>query len=212
MARPRKDQQESCATQRIKDAFWELLEENDSKRITVNMITQKAHCNRGTFYYHYGSMDALLYSVIEEEMLRRDGLPLSLFYLLSNDKRALQESDFPRRIQRFGLVMKHAGQECVSTKVKAVVASIWETILCNEGETLTLNSRVIIEFSISGLIGVIDFLYRENKLDGVTFSEEISYTIKENARFLSLRISQAQGISLAELESRVRMYTQMSCK
>lgn len=43
MARPRKDQQEPTAVERIKNAFWELLEENDLKHITVNMVTQKAH-------------------------------------------------------------------------------------------------------------------------------------------------------------------------
>lgn len=49
MARPRKDQGD-CAEQRIKDAFWALLEQNDLKDITVSMITSKANCNRGTFY------------------------------------------------------------------------------------------------------------------------------------------------------------------
>ena len=39
MARPRKDQQEPAAVERIKNAFWELLEENDLKHITVNMVT-----------------------------------------------------------------------------------------------------------------------------------------------------------------------------
>ena len=47
MARPRKDQGD-CAEQRIKDAFWALLEQNDLKDITVSMITSKANCNRGT--------------------------------------------------------------------------------------------------------------------------------------------------------------------
>lgn len=210
MARPRKDQQEPCAAERIKEAFWELLEENDASRITVNMVTQKAHCNRGTFYYHYESLDELLYSVIEEELLSKDGLPLGLFYLLNNDKKALKESLLPQRMQRFGLVMKHAGQERVSAKIRAIVVTMWETILCSEGETLTFDARMIIEYSVSGLIGVIDLLYRENKLDGTNFPPEMVYTIKEDARFLSLRISQAQKIPLPELESRIRMYTQIA--
>ena len=47
MARPRKDQGD-CAEQRIKNAFWTLLEQHDLKDITVSMITSKANCNRGT--------------------------------------------------------------------------------------------------------------------------------------------------------------------
>lgn len=174
MARPRKDQQEPAAVERIKNAFWELLEENDLKHITVNMVTQKAHCNRGTFYYHYESLDALLCTVIEEELLNSKGLPLGIFYMLSNDSKALTEMLLPQRTQRFGLVMKRCGQECVALKIRTIIANMWQTILCDEEEELTTNARIIIEYSISGLIGVIDYLYREGKLDGSSFPEEMT--------------------------------------
>lgn len=212
MARPRKDQQEPTAVERIKNSFWELLEENDLKHITVNMVTQKAHCNRGTFYYHFDSLDALLCTVIEEELLSSKGLPRGIFYMLSNDSKALTEVLLPQRMQRFGLVMKRAGQECVALKIRVIVANIWKTILCNEGEELTVQARILVEYSISGLIGVIDFLYREGKLDGMTFPDEMMYAIKDNAHYLALRMSNAQGISLQEFEQRVRMYSQMSAK
>ncbi len=210
MARPRKDQAEPTATERIKEAFWELLEENDLKHITVNMITQKANCNRGTFYYHFDSLDALIYAIIEEELLSAGGLPRDLFGLLNNEERTLRDICLTQRIQRFGLMMKQAGEECVGTKVKTLVAKMWEAILCpNEGEELTENSRVMIEFSISGLIGVIDYLYREGRLVEDVFPAEASLYLKENARFLFVRISQAQGISLTELEQRMALFLKM---
>ena len=67
MARPRKDQGD-CAEQRIKDAFWALLEQNDLKDITVSMITSKANCNRGTFYYHFNSLEELVDAIITDEL------------------------------------------------------------------------------------------------------------------------------------------------
>lgn len=79
---PAKTTRARCG-ERIKNAFWELLEENDLKHITVNTVTQKAHCNRGTFYYHYESLDALLCTVIEEELLSSKGLPAWHFYIAS---------------------------------------------------------------------------------------------------------------------------------
>lgn len=78
MARPRKDQVEPLAPERIKEAFWVLLEKHDFKDITVTMITQEAHCNRGTFYYHFESMDALLNCILEEELISIHGLPRDL--------------------------------------------------------------------------------------------------------------------------------------
>lgn len=210
MARPRKDQQEPSAVERIKTAFWELLEENDLKHITVNMVTQRANCNRGTFYYHFDSLDALLSTVIEEELLSNKGLPRSIFYMLSNDSKALTETLLPQRIQRFGLVMRRAGQERVALKVRTIVANMWQTILCEEGEEVDPNARIIIEYSVSGLIGVIDYLYREGKLDGSSLPEEMIYTIRDNAHYLAIRISKAQGIPLAEFEQRVRMYSHIT--
>ncbi len=210
MARPRKDQAEPAATERIKEAFWKLLEENDLKHITVNMITQQAGCNRGTFYYHFDSLDDLLYAIIEEQLLSSGGLPRDLFGLLSNEEKTLRDICLTQRIQRFGLMMKQAGHECVGPKVKTLVSKMWEEILCpNEGEELTENSRVMIEFSISGLIGVIDYLYREGRLGEDLFPAEASFYLKENARFLFLRISQAQGISLGELEQRMALFLKM---
>ncbi len=75
---------------------------------------------------------------------------------------------------------------------------------------LTTNARIIIEYSISGLIGVIDYLYREGKLDGSSFPEEMIYAIKDNAHYLAIRISNAQGISLQEFEQRVRLYSHIA--
>ena len=158
------------------------------------MVTQKAHCNRGTFYYHYESLDALLCTVIEEELLNSKGLPLGIFYMLSNDSKALTEMLLPQRTQRFGLVMKRCGQECVALKIRTIIANMWQTI----------------EYSISGLIGVIDYLYREGKLDGSSFPEEMIYAIKDNAHYLAIRISNAQGISLQEFEQRVRLYSHIA--
>ncbi len=78
MARPRKDQGD-CAEQRIKDAFWALLEQNDLKDITVSMITSKANCNRGTFYYHFNSLEELVDAIITDELFINSSVPRALF-------------------------------------------------------------------------------------------------------------------------------------
>ena len=80
MARPRKNQGDS-AEQRIKDAFWSLLEQNDLKDITVSMITASAKCNRGTFYYHFDSLEELIDTVINEELFINSSI-LHFFFTL----------------------------------------------------------------------------------------------------------------------------------
>ena len=113
--------------------------------------------------------------------------------MLSNDSKALTEMLLPQRTQRFGLVMKRCGQECVALKIRTIIANMWQTILCDEEEELTTNARIIIEYSISGLIGVIDYLYREGKLDGSSFPEEMIYAIKDNATTLPSASAMPRG-------------------
>lgn len=37
----------------IEEAFWELMQEQDFRDITVNNVTARAGINRATFYHHY---------------------------------------------------------------------------------------------------------------------------------------------------------------
>lgn len=202
MARPRKDQGDSAA-QRIKNAFWTLLETNDLKNITVSMITHQAHCNRGTFYYHYDSLDELLDAVIEEEMVPECGVPRALFYLICKHNNPFENEEFSLHIKRFGLMMDRAGQECVDTKVKTAVVDTWTHMLCAENEALTLDTRLIIEYSTSGLIGLISYLHREGMLACSTMPAESLLSFKTNSESLVERISEAQNIPLEDLENRI---------
>ena len=98
MARPRKDQGD-CAEQRIKDAFWALLEQNDLKDITVSMITSKANCNRGTFYYHFNSLEELVDAIITDELFINSSVPRALFYLLCKKSNPFEQENFALHIK-----------------------------------------------------------------------------------------------------------------
>lgn len=209
MPRPRKDQAEPYAPERIKNAFWDLLEQNDLNSITVTMVTQAAHCNRGTFYYHFDSIDDLLDRLIEEEMLSIHGLPLDLFDLLCEGRCDTLHLKMPRRAKRFGLLSQRAGHECVSSKIKAVIVHMWEAILCNGGNCLTLDTRLAIEYSVGGITSVIDYLYRNNMITDEKFPDEPAHIIRETASILADHISKSQGISRTELQARLKMFVRL---
>lgn len=206
MARPRKDQVEPLASERIKNALWRLLADHDLKDITIGMITNEARCNRGTFYYHFESIDALLYAIIEEELLRTPGLPLDLFLLFCDEGEEKAEScAMLERSRRFGLIMQRAGHEYIGHKVKAVVVGLWRAILCDGGDCLTEETRVLIEFSVSGIIGSIDYLYREGLLEGDEALGYLTNIVRNTSCYLMQRIGEAQNLEPRELETRIRM-------
>lgn len=198
MARPRKDQGD-CAEQRIKNAFWTLLEQHDLKDITVSMITSKANCNRGTFYYHYNSLEELIDAVITDELFINSSVPRALFYLLCKTN-PFEQENFALHIKRFGLMMNRGGQEGIDTKVKAAVVEMWEKLLCAKNEKLAIETRLIIEYTISGLIGLISYLHREGLLEQPDMPEEMVFSFKTNSQYLVTSISKAQNIPLPQLE------------
>ena len=73
VARPKKDT-ELCAERRILDAFWHVLESTPLRCISVRTVAQTAEVNRGTFYYHFKSVDALVDRAIESELLERHSI------------------------------------------------------------------------------------------------------------------------------------------
>jgi len=64
--------------QLIHDAFIELIQEVEFKKISVNLITKKAGINRVTFYLHYKDLDDMIECLVDdmidniEEILREN--------------------------------------------------------------------------------------------------------------------------------------------
>ena len=66
------DARYQAAEQKIRKAFYELLEEKGLQKTTVRMIVERAGINRSTFYLHYQDKYDLLES-IEEELSGENG-------------------------------------------------------------------------------------------------------------------------------------------
>ncbi len=86
MPRPRKDSEILSATERLENAFWELLADHEYRKITVTEVVREAHVNRNSFYYHYASlpeladsaiMHAVEHSTVQAPMLPGDERPSS---------------------------------------------------------------------------------------------------------------------------------------
>ena len=201
MARPRKDQNEPLATERIKTAFWCLIADYDFKDITIGMIAQKACCNRGTFYYHFQSTDELLSAIVEEELLGPHGLPRDLLLLSCYEERFCIDDFLVQRASRLGLLMQRAGQERIGLQVKSVVIDMWKAILCDGGDCLLPETHIAIEYLVSGIIGAVDHLYREDRLN-----RESLATVQQISRLFAQTIYVSQGITREELATRVTMF------
>lgn len=202
MARPRKSERDAAGI-RLANAFWTLLEHHRLANITVGMVAEQAELNRGTFYYHFKSMDDLVDRVIEDEILGNGSILQNMLSLVAGSSTANGFEAFIKQdIERIALLIKQGGMDSFSIKIKCLMFGTWKAILCDEGEELSPSTRMIIEYSTSGVIGII--AYGALHGSGEMPPEFFPSFAKSNSDFLVRQIGIAQGIPHEAVLERVR--------
>ncbi len=192
MARPRKNEA-NRADARLVEAFWSLLETTRLQAITVGLVTEHAQLNRTTFYYHFASIEQLADQAIKQELVGNEVFLQSIFDLMAGTSSVMPPHEvIVARTHKAALLIRQGGNDALSTNVKAVIVEMWRSILCEPGQELKPDARLIIEYATSGIIGVVSRseLYGE-ALPSQEFFESFA---KQNALFLVDRICEAQGI------------------
>lgn len=205
MARPKKDANIPDARQRLADSFWQLLEDNRLNEITVGVLTAKAGCNRGTFYYHYEDIEDLITYAIEEEVFKNNIIPNTIFNILTHTNQQMIGQIFGpnerRRLERLQLLIDKGGMDTVDVKVKEAIISMWEAILAPNGTGLNQETRLILEYTIGGTISLITYASRFSmKLDDILNSNMV---LREFFPWTLSKICKAQGASEEEVLSRL---------
>lgn len=209
MARPRNNAQEPPATERIMAAFWHLLEDHAVKDVTISMVAAEAGCNRGTFYYHFSDMDDLMFRCIENELMGdgEDSYAFAIFRLLTKPSSELLMEPAQRQMARkLCLLVSQGGMEIVDSKMKAIIFRMWRDILCDEGQELSFESLLIIEYSVSGLIALFNLVYRmETK--GEPLPESVDMEVFQSiARIQLARLASCENVELPEMLMRLKVY------
>ena len=167
------------------------------------MVAEQAELNRGTFYYHFKSMDDLIDRVIEDEILGNESVMQNVFGLIAGSSTVDSlETLINRKTDRFALLINQGGMDLFSVKIKRLVFATWKAILCDDGEELAPNTRLIIEYSTSGIIGIITYGARHETES--TSPEFFLSFVKNNSEFLVNQIGIAQGIPRDAVLERVR--------
>lgn len=203
MARPRKSERDAAGI-RLANAFWTLLEHHRLANITVGMVAEQAELNRGTFYYHFKSMDDLIDRAIEDEVLGNGSILQNMLSLVAGSSTANGFEAFIKQdIERIALLIKQGGMDSFSIKIKCLMFGTWKAILCDEGEELSPSTRMIIEYSTSGVIGIIAYgaLHGSGEVPPPEFFPSFA---KSNSDFLVRQIGIAQGIPHEAVLERVR--------
>ncbi|MGN0301290.1 MAG: TetR/AcrR family transcriptional regulator [Anaerotardibacter sp.] len=206
MGRPRKDADTLDAKERIYQAFWDLLEDYHFHEITVGMIASKAQCNRGTFYYHFADINELTEKSINRELFANGLVSRIVIRIICGDVSVPRdiESIIPN-IKRIQILAERGGGTIIMKKIKMTVLRVWETVLGVEEKDLEPTTRLIIEYAISGILGVLSYS-SDNvvHLDKIAKNDTWLPFVKANAHTLYHSICAAQNISPQEAEARLK--------
>jgi AcrR family transcriptional regulator len=202
MARPKKDSTEKTAKERLADAFLRLLEKYDVSKISVEMLCQEAHCNRGTFYYHFSDMDSLIEYVVESVFVAKR-FPQLTFDILTGTGdvsfSSLVTSEWPERLALF---IRHGKGALVET-IWRYVLKVWTAILCSDGHEMSDQTKLILEYQLSGMLSMLSYV-GEQSMKGHTMTPPIVF-LSSVSRSAIHQICALEGITEEELKARFGM-------
>lgn len=172
MPRPRHDSELLPAKERMRNAFWALLEDREYRKITVTDIVHEAQVNRNSFYYHYGSLseladDAILQEVentsiaqLVDETTDDHGIP-------SMDDDAVREhwhkrisaainsSEHRTRLNHMALLAgPHSSPELMDSLRDFTRMTLFTALKLDESD-MTLRSDLYIDFAVGGILAIL---------------------------------------------------------
>ena len=172
MPRPRHDSELLPAKERMRNAFWALLEDREYRKITVTAIVHEAQVNRNSFYYHYGSLseladDAILQEVentsiaqLVDETTDDHGIP-------SMDDDAVREhwhkrisaainsSEHRTRLNHMALLAgPHSSPELMDSLRDFTRMTLFTALKLDESD-MTLRSDLYIDFAVGGILAIL---------------------------------------------------------
>ena len=213
MARPKREPGVPEARERILDAFWELLEDNECDKITVSMVCEKACCYRRTFYYHYDNMDDLVEKAIKDVLFGNAGIQRITMSLAVGAEFPEEGIDAAtgRSARRVALIARHGELGKVKSEITRDVTNVWRSMLCVGGEKLEPDVEVIID-AMTGL-GLSLFVEASMRQEGFgaaeapLFSPAVFSFMEDTARCALNRVCEAQGVSEADVRARIKANT-----
>lgn len=149
-------------------AFWRLYADIPAEKISVRLLCQAAGYNRATFYNHfsdiYGLLDQAVEGIVEpvksELMNMKEQEFLALLQGNQIEKMLLEA--FVQKDREIEILFQRQDYEILGEKIKNMVVGVIEDRTESKAEDPGM-IRLIAEYQISAVLGVIRYWYRQGK-------------------------------------------------
>lgn len=202
MARPKRGDGAPDAREALMQAFWELLRTNELHQISIGMIASAAHYNRGTFYYYFSDKDEFIEAAVESELSDMPGI---VFKILAGTEEIGAINLTSEHLRRLSLFMGHGGRNILERNVKSYLVTMWTALVAPKSGQLTSETRIILEYISSGILGVLAYLGTpdgEPEVKPTSFSAKF---LRDSSAVGMQNLCAAEGVSRDEIVARLRM-------
>lgn len=159
MPRPKYEQGEQTAREKLAQAFWDSLAEKPFEKVTVADIVKRAGVNRNTFYYHFDDLNALAHTIVRETAIEPSFIRILLFRLLQGGGAEVYAMipHMDERIKHACLLAGRNSSAELRGMLRDAVQDAWMEAFHINLEELDLEGRLAIEFALGGFLSVIAY-------------------------------------------------------
>lgn len=156
MARPKYEEGDTQAKERLEDAFWRLLSDKPYAKISVQNVADHAGLNKNTFYYHFDNLEELARDAIQTTL--EPALVCGFIDIATSPSDALARVlrvRANRALLKRTAVLFSSNAVPLQEIVISHIASLWCDALGLDSATLCEEDRELLIFSAGGLSSVL---------------------------------------------------------
>jgi AcrR family transcriptional regulator len=153
----------------VQEAYFSLVMEKDTPKITITELTKRADIDRKTFYLHYGSVDDIVEEAIEDRLNQ-------LRYILEQENYFENPLEFDKVFQAINLLLEQDMSLCRHIAKNSIFRDFWDQVqnimsrtiveVYKDISSLTVEElEIYAQFYSAGIIAIyIDWLNNENHM------------------------------------------------
>lgn len=156
MARPKKAADLLAASERIENAFWDLLAEYPYSKITISMLSKEAKVNHNTVYYYYENIDDLA-----EKLFKKNLATDILTQIFSNlgshnlNSSLLLKEPLPVLRWKRAVLFARSDSAFLTDIFKTAIMDAWLNAANINKELLSAEDSIELDFIFSGLSSIL---------------------------------------------------------
>ncbi len=157
MARPKYEANSLHAREALIHAFWECLEQEALKDISVLGICRRAHLNRNTFYYHFETMEDMIDAAVSETLSFDVAMMLAI-RPATNPLDLVSAFEGEGMKERFDHVVLLAGKNstvALQEKLKDSLRAVWYEVLGVRESDVSQEEKLELEFCLGGIMALL---------------------------------------------------------